>query len=67
MDVLELSPGEPTRNLLKLAREGLIAAALSVSLGLIVGALAGFYGGWIDDVMALTAKLKRNRLIDSLS
>jgi peptide/nickel transport system permease protein len=30
---------------------GLIAAALSVSLGLFVGALAGFYGGWIDEIL----------------
>ncbi|MGH9727699.1 MAG: ABC transporter permease [Candidatus Acidiferrales bacterium] len=30
---------------------GLIAAALSVPLGVIIGALAGFYGGWIDDVL----------------
>lgn len=27
---------------------GLIAAALSLSLGIIIGSLAGFYGGWID-------------------
>jgi peptide/nickel transport system permease protein len=30
---------------------GLIAAALSVSLGLFVGALAGFCGGWIDEIL----------------
>jgi peptide/nickel transport system permease protein len=30
---------------------GLIAATLSVSLGLFVGALAGFYGGWVDEVL----------------
>ncbi len=30
---------------------GLIAAALSVLLGIIVGGLAGFYGGWIDDLL----------------
>jgi peptide/nickel transport system permease protein len=30
---------------------GLIAATLSVSLGLFVGALAGFYGGWIDEAL----------------
>ena len=30
---------------------GLIAAALSVSIGLFVGALAGFYGGWIDEIL----------------
>ncbi len=30
---------------------GLIAAGLSVLLGIIAGALAGFYGGWIDDLL----------------
>jgi len=30
---------------------GLIAAALSVLLGIIIGGLAGFYGGWIDDLL----------------
>ena len=30
---------------------GWIAAGLSVLLGIIAGALAGFYGGWIDDVL----------------
>ena len=30
---------------------GLIAAALSVTLGLLVGAIAGFYGGWIDEAL----------------
>jgi len=30
---------------------GLIAAALSVSLGLVAGALAGFYGGRIDEAL----------------
>lgn len=30
---------------------GLIAAVFSVGLGIIIGALAGFYGGWIDDVL----------------
>jgi len=36
---------------------GLIAAALSVSLGLIVGALAGFYGGWIDEALMRSGEL----------
>jgi peptide/nickel transport system permease protein len=30
---------------------GLIAAALAVSLGLVLGGLAGFYGGWIDNML----------------
>jgi len=30
---------------------GLIAAALSVLLGVVIGGLAGFYGGWIDDLL----------------
>lgn len=30
---------------------GLIAAALSVVLGTVIGALAGFYGGWVDDLL----------------
>jgi len=30
---------------------GLIAAALSVGIGIAVGAVAGFYGGWIDDAL----------------
>jgi peptide/nickel transport system permease protein len=30
---------------------GLLAAALSVSLGIVVGGLAGFYGGWIDEIL----------------
>jgi len=30
---------------------GLIAAACSLLLGLVVGSLAGFYGGWIDDAL----------------
>ena len=30
---------------------GLLAAAVSVTLGMLVGGLAGFYGGWIDEVL----------------
>jgi peptide/nickel transport system permease protein len=30
---------------------GLIAAALAVSFGMILGGLAGFYGGWIDSAL----------------
>ncbi|MGB0034348.1 MAG: ABC transporter permease [Candidatus Acidiferrales bacterium] len=36
---------------------GLIAALLSVSLGMIVGGLAGFYGGWIDNVLMRSSEL----------
>jgi peptide/nickel transport system permease protein len=30
---------------------GLLAAAISVTLGMLVGGLAGFYGGWIDEAL----------------
>jgi peptide/nickel transport system permease protein len=30
---------------------GLIAAFLSVSIGIIVGGIAGFYGGWVDELL----------------
>ena len=30
---------------------GLIAAILSVSLGIVTGAMAGYYGGWMDDLL----------------
>jgi peptide/nickel transport system permease protein len=30
---------------------GLIAAILSVSLGTVTGGIAGYYGGWIDDLL----------------
>jgi peptide/nickel transport system permease protein len=30
---------------------GLIAAILSLSIGIIVGGIAGFYGGWIDELL----------------
>ncbi len=36
---------------------GLFAAALSLSLGLIWGGLAGFYGGWIDEALMRGAEL----------
>lgn len=36
---------------------GLLAAALSVGIGIAIGALAGFYGGWIDDVLMRSAEL----------
>ena len=30
---------------------GLLAACISVGLGLAIGAMAGFYGGWIDELL----------------
>lgn len=30
---------------------GLIAAILSVSIGIVVGGIAGFYGGWVDELL----------------
>lgn len=36
---------------------GLMAAGLSVGLGIAIGALAGFYGGWIDDLLMGGAEL----------
>jgi len=31
---------------------GLAAAAITVTIGLMVGALAGYYGGWVDEVLS---------------
>ena len=36
---------------------GLIAAGLSLLLGVIIGAFAGFYGGWIDEILMRSAEL----------
>jgi peptide/nickel transport system permease protein len=36
---------------------GLLAAALSLSLGLLAGATAGFYGRWMDDLLMRTSEL----------
>jgi peptide/nickel transport system permease protein len=36
---------------------GLLAAVLSVGIGIGIGALAGFYGGWMDDVLMRGAEL----------
>jgi len=36
---------------------GLIAAGLSLLLGIIIGALAGFYGGWIDEILMRAGEL----------
>lgn len=30
---------------------GILAAVLSVSVGLFIGGIAGFYGGWVDDIL----------------
>src|SRR5947209_10720355 len=35
---------------------GLIAAALSVSTGLVLGTLAGYYGKWLDDLLMRIAE-----------
>jgi peptide/nickel transport system permease protein len=36
---------------------GLVVALLSTILGVAIGALAGFYGGWIDQVLSRTTDL----------
>lgn len=36
---------------------GLLAASFSVSFGLMIGSLAGFYGGWIDETLMRGAEL----------
>ena len=36
---------------------GLVAAFLSLGLGLILGTAAGFYGGWLDQVLMRTGEL----------
>lgn len=36
---------------------GLVAAALSLGIGIIMGSLAGFYGDWLDDVLMRTSDL----------
>jgi peptide/nickel transport system permease protein len=36
---------------------GLLGAALSLGVGVVLGGLAGFYGGWIDDVIMRGAEL----------
>lgn len=36
---------------------GVLAAALSVSLGILIGGIAGFYGGWLDDALMRTGEL----------
>ena len=36
---------------------GLIAAFLAISLGMLVGGIAGFYGGWIDNALMRSGEL----------
>ncbi len=36
---------------------GLVAAVISVSLGITLGGLAGYYGSWIDNILMRTAEL----------
>ncbi len=36
---------------------GLVAATLSLALALVVGAIAGFYGGWMDDLTMRISEL----------
>src|SRR3954471_21286644 len=30
---------------------GLVATMISITIGIVIGALAGFYGGWVDDLL----------------
>lgn len=30
---------------------GVVATLISISIGIVIGALAGFFGGWVDDVL----------------
>lgn len=36
---------------------GLLATAISLSLGMAMGALAGFYGGWLDEIIMRIAEV----------
>lgn len=36
---------------------GLLAAAVSVSLGFVLGGIAGYYGGWIDELLMRSTEL----------
>jgi peptide/nickel transport system permease protein len=36
---------------------GLLAAAVSLSLAIAIGALAGYYGGWIDEILMRSGEL----------
>lgn len=35
---------------------GIVATAISIGIGIVVGALAGFYGGWVDTVLMRVAE-----------
>ncbi len=35
---------------------GLVATAISIGIGIVVGALAGYYGGWVDDALMRIAE-----------
>ena len=35
---------------------GLVAAVISVGIGIVIGALAGFYGGWVDTLLMRVAE-----------
>src|SRR6202021_4268307 len=36
---------------------GLLAAGLSVMFGVLIGAIAGFYGGWIDEALMRSGEI----------
>jgi peptide/nickel transport system permease protein len=36
---------------------GLLGAALALTLGTVIGGVAGYYGGWVDDISMRTAEL----------
>jgi peptide/nickel transport system permease protein len=36
---------------------GLLATAISLMLGVVIGAVAGYYGGWVDDVLMRGAEV----------
>jgi len=36
---------------------GLLATAISLSLGMLIGAVAGYYGGWVDDALMRGAEV----------
>ena len=35
---------------------GLVATLISIAIGIVVGALAGYYGGWVDDALMRVAE-----------
>ena len=40
---------------------GLLAAGLSLGIGLLLGACSGFYGGWLDDIIMRVSEVFRAR------